>query len=671
MNALKRFGFLFCLTSMLLPLRAQNVPDSVHLPEVVITERFFDRELRSTAPMQILSDKEIRNLNVLQVSDAVKHFSGVTVKDYGGIGGLKTVSVRSLGANHTAVNYNGVTVTDIQTGQIDIGRFSLDNVETLSLNSGQSDAIFQPAREFASASVLNIQTVAPTFKNDKKANGKISLKAGSFGLVNPSFYTNAKWNDKLSSSFSGEWTSAHGRYPYVLQYGTEGVDSSSVEKRENTDVKNLRLETALFTDLSEKTTGNIRLYYYQSERGLPGATIYYNTQNFSAQRLWDKTFFVQGHFEHAFSPKWLFQANAKYNHGYLRYLDPAYLGASGEIDDIFTQNEAYGSLSVLYRAFEKLSFAASTDLSTNTMQSNRKNFAIPTRLTSQSVVAAKWVSNRVLATANLLYTQTFESVKSGEPADNHQKMSPFVSLSVKPFDDMGLRFRVFYKNSFRLPTFNDLYYPAIGRRNLLPEDAAQFNIGITFATAIGESVPLLKFSADAYRNNITNKIVAFPAGNLHQWSMINIGKVKINGMDVTAESAVNFSENTHLLLGITYTFQYATDRTDSTSSTYKHQIAYTPLHSGSARAALELPWFNAGYSVIWSGIRYSGNYNSKEFKLNGYADHSLSVSKNIKTQFGSINLLVEALNLLNNNYQVVRNYPMSGRSYRATISMNF
>ena len=27
----------------------------------------------------------------MQVSDAVKHFSGVTVKDYGGIGGLKTV----------------------------------------------------------------------------------------------------------------------------------------------------------------------------------------------------------------------------------------------------------------------------------------------------------------------------------------------------------------------------------------------------------------------------------------------------------------------------------------------------------------------------------------------------------------------------------------------------
>lgn len=653
-------------------LLAQTSLDSLqYLPEVVVTERFSDREIRSTTPMQILSEKEIRNLNSLQVSDAVKHFSGVTVKDFGGIGGLKTVSVRSLGANHTAVNYNGITVTDVQTGQIDIGRFSLDNVETLSLNNGQSDAIFQPARIFASASVLNIQTVAPTFKNNEKTNGKISLKGGSFGLINPSLYTNVKWNRKLSSSFSGEWMSAHGRYPYVLQYGAEGVDSSSVEKRENTDVENLRLETALFADFSKSSNGNIRVYYYQSERGLPGATIYYNTQNFSKQRLWDRTFFAQGHFEHTFSQKWILQANTKYNHGYLRYLDPTYLGASGEINDIFKQNETYGSLSVLFKAFEKLSFVASSDLSTAIMRANRKKFATPTRIISQSAVAAKWVSNHVLATANILYTQTAESVEVGETADNRQKFSPYVSTSVKPFNDIDLRFRTFYKNSFRLPTFNDLYYPIIGQRNLLPENADQFNIGVTFATTIRDKVPLLKFTADTYQNNIKNKIVAFPAGNLHQWTMMNLGKVKINGVDVTAESAVELTKTMHLLLGAAYTFQQAIDITNSTAPNYKHQVAYTPRHSGSVRAALEMPWVNAAYSLIWSGIRYSGNYNSKEFKLNGYSDHSLSVFKKINTRFGSMDFMIEALNLLNKNYQIVRNYPMPGRSYRATISTNF
>lgn len=109
------------------------------IPEVVVSDRYQTREVRSAIPLQIFSHEELKNLNVMQVSDAVKHFSGVTVKDYGGIGGLKTVSIRSLGAQHTVVGYDGIAVTDCQTGQVDIGRFSLENVDRLMLSNGQSD----------------------------------------------------------------------------------------------------------------------------------------------------------------------------------------------------------------------------------------------------------------------------------------------------------------------------------------------------------------------------------------------------------------------------------------------------------------------------------------------------------------------------------------------------
>ena len=67
---------------------------------------------RSAAPLQVLDRKGIEQLGVQDLSEAVKRFSGVTVQDYGGVGGLKTVSVRSLGAKHTAVSYDGVTITD-------------------------------------------------------------------------------------------------------------------------------------------------------------------------------------------------------------------------------------------------------------------------------------------------------------------------------------------------------------------------------------------------------------------------------------------------------------------------------------------------------------------------------------------------------------------------------
>lgn len=201
-------SLLLCCQALSLSLFAQQQKvDTAHIysiPEIMVSDPYQTREVRSASPLQVFNKEELKNLQALQVSDAVKHFAGVTVKDYGGIGGLKTVSIRSLGAQHTAVSYDGITVSDCQTGQVDIGRFSLNNVDRLSLNNGQSDNIFQPARFFASAGILNIQTLTPHFKEDKPTNIAAEFKTGSWGLVNPSLFLEQQLNKKWSMTANGE-----------------------------------------------------------------------------------------------------------------------------------------------------------------------------------------------------------------------------------------------------------------------------------------------------------------------------------------------------------------------------------------------------------------------------------------------------------------------------------
>lgn len=643
-----------------------------HLPEVFIIEKATDKDLRSTTPMQTLSHSSIQNLNALQLSDAVKHFSGVAVKDYGGIGGLKTVSVRGLGATHTGVSYNGIALSDVQTGQIDIGRISLDNIENITLSIGQSDNIFLPAKSFSTASYININTTKPYFDiKSKPINGKLSIKTGSLGLFNPALSTNLKLTSKLHANVSAEWLSAHGKYPYTLHYGEAGVDSSSVEKRNNSDVQNLRLETALFADISTNTKADIRLYYYQSERGLPGATIFYNTESYSKQRLWDRTFFTQARVEHKFSHKWTMQLNAKYNRGYLRYLDPTFLSSEGKIEDIFTQHETYASLSALYRHTQNLSISLASDLTTSTMYSEREIFSTPTRLTSQSVIAAKWVNEKIIATSSLLHTQTFESVETGKAANNRNEVSPHLSISYKLFEYSSFRLRAYYKNSFRLPTFNDLYYPIVGARNLDPESGNQFNFGATYSFQGNNTMKTTTFMIDGYHNRVKNKIIAYPSGNLHLWTMMNMGEVHINGLDLSAESSISISPQLNILLGASYTFQNALDKTDSKRINYNHQIPYTPQNSGSVRSIFHMPYFNFAYNLLWSGDRYTNAYNSEEYILKGYADHSVSISKDFKTKYGAYRISLDALNIINKNYEIVKNYPMPGRTFRININMNF
>jgi len=666
--------FLWLLFPCMLP--AQNVQrtDTIKahtIQEVTVTEKYISSEVRSTAPLQILNSKSIEGLNVMQVSDAVKYFSGVTVKDYGGIGGLKTISVRSLGGNHTAVSYDGITLTDNQTGQIDLGRFSLDNVDMISLNSGQSDNIFQPARLFASASVLNIRTLSPVFTDNKRINGKVSMKAGSFGLVNPTIWLAGKLSRKVSATFSGEWLSADGKYPYTLHYGQSAKDSTSKETRQNTDVRNIRIEGALYGNFTEKENGYIKGYYYQSERGLPGPTILYNNESSSKQRIWDNTFFTQAHYEKEFSRSWVFQSNAKLNSGYTHYLDPGYLGTEGKMENVYKQTEYYGSSSVLYRALDNLSFSATTDGAWTTLTSDATDFAFPTRLSWLSAVAAKYVTNRVLATVSVLSTDVYESVKNGNAASDYHKLSPYMSVSVKPFEGTDLRIRVFYKNIFRLPSFNDLYYANVGNKDLKPEKTNQVNLGLTYNFSINNWLPLLSLTVDGYHNDVTDKIVAYPNKDTFSWTILNYGKVVIDGLDMTAETTLQPWKKVGILLGTNYTYQRALNVTSRTDGNYDNQLPYTPRVSGSGKAGIVTPWIDISYSLLWSGHRYAVNQNYIENRLPAYYDHSLSVSRSFQCKTGLIHLNLEVLNLMDTNYEIVKWFPMPGRSFRATISLKF
>lgn len=252
------------------------------------------------------------------------------------------------------MGYDGITISDCQTGQIDIGRFSLDNVDRLSLSNGQSDNIFQPARFFASAGILNIQTLTPQFKDNRRTNLSASFKTGSWGLVNPSLLIEQKLSRKWVLSANGEWMSADGHYPFTLHYG-ENNDLSSREKRKNTEVKNLRAEAGLFGNFSDTEQWRLKAYYYQSSRGLPNATTYY--YDYSSQHLWDKNVFVQSQYKKEFNRQWVFQTSAKWNWSYQRYLDPDYKGSEGKTENSYYQQEYYLSASALYRMLSNLSFS--------------------------------------------------------------------------------------------------------------------------------------------------------------------------------------------------------------------------------------------------------------------------------------------------------------------------
>ena len=166
-----------------MPVRSQSKLDSLqYLDEVVVTVRRIPKEV---IPVQELSGNQLQRLSSHSVADALRYFSGIQIKDYGGVGGLKTVNIRSMGTNHVGVFYDGIELGNAQNGQVDLGRFSLDNMEAVTLYNGQKSAIFQPAKDFGSAGSIYLQSRTPKFGPDEDNHVKVVFKTGSFGVINP------------------------------------------------------------------------------------------------------------------------------------------------------------------------------------------------------------------------------------------------------------------------------------------------------------------------------------------------------------------------------------------------------------------------------------------------------------------------------------------------------
>jgi outer membrane cobalamin receptor len=300
------------------------------------------------------------------------------------------------------------------------------------------------------------------------------------------------------------------------------------------------------------------------------------------------------------------------------------------------------------------------------MIANTKDFVNPHRITLLSALSGKLEIKQFTAVTGLLHTLAFHWVEKETAAQPTNNAAPYLNLSFKPLKRENFYIRFFYKYSFRMPTFNDLYYRETGNISLKPEKGHQLNSGLTYLKYWMDKW-MLSATCDVYYNMVLDKIVAIPNKNLFIWSMLNFGKVEIVGIDVNLIGGFKWSKKGKLELTGHYTFQRAIDLTDKNSKSYKHQIPYTPRHTGSATLLLSTAWINFSYTLLISGERYMLPLNRPANRLAPYLDHSIALTHEFKLKTVTLGLKAELLNIANTQYEIIRNYPMQGRSFRVGI----
>lgn len=659
LNLLCAFGATVLASS----LKAQDADSLCYelTPVVTVAERRIEPET-SVVPFRRIDAGDVTRYGMRALFEAVRMMPGVQVQDYGGVGGLKSVSVRGLGAKHTAVSYDGVVVSDAQSGMVDLGRFSLENVSAVSLVLGHGEVTLNTAREYSLASLVSMNGSLAT---SGKAVSSVKILGGSFGLAGLSACGDFSAKDGVfAASFAGNYLRSDGIYPFTLVNALR----STREKRRDSDVESFTLEGNLRAGIWGGLLKS-KVYYYDSERGLPGAVNLYNKDN--KERLWNRNLFVQAVYDHSLSSRVDMRVVAKYDRNYSRYKEFNKNYAAGEQTDENLQNEYYLSLAVAKCNSGRFKCSIASDVSYATLENNFENDRSPRRFSSYTALAASYRWDAVNVVGSLLATYMKDDVSNGVSPSPFRRLSPSLSVSVKPLGSESFMLRASFKDSYRVPTFADLYYLRHGNMALRPERATQYNIGFTWwgdgvrRGTRGSAV----VTADFYYNNVRDKIVALPT--MYIWRMMNFGRADIFGADMSLSLRSEFVGRLALRADVAYSWQYAIDVTDSSAKNYHHQLPYTPEHSGNFSFTFENPIVDVTYMLSAVGERYMLPQNTRRNLMNGYVEHSFVLNREFSFGGNVLHLQAKLMNVGNKQYEVIRYYPMPGFSWQVSAGVKF
>ena len=604
-------------------------------------------DLRIAPPAAAIAGPRLRS--AVSLPAAIREFSGLQIRDYGGAGGLKTINVRSLGSAHTAIFLDGVPIDNAQNTQVDLGRITTEGLERVELFQGQRSQTLQTAREYGSASSLHLTSALPS---PEGRNGfRVRLRGGSFGTISPSAAWESRWSPVISSRVQTSFTHAHGRYPFHVKdfrntpEGYKGYDTVMV--RQNCDLMEFRADAHLFYT-PERGRYNVRVSWYDANRGIPGP-VYKQADRYplSNDRQGDQSLSVQAGGEQELTENLSLLARAKYARDRLQYLDISEIDPTVSATWDYLLQSGYLSTGLSWKASERWYFGGAVDGQYETLQSR----VSARRKTLFTAASAAYLNGPWRANAALQYQHS-------KGAGTYDFLSPSFLLEWTP--DRYWEFGALLKRSCRLPSFNDLYYSQVTVRKLQPEQVYQAAAHWSW----NRRYPHWYFQTreELYFNYVKDKLIAVPNGSLFRWSMYNLGGVRILGDEINA-SATWYSGKWTVGGTARYTFQWARDTETG------GQIPYIPLHSANFRLFTRFDGWSIDLQGFVTGERFNSSTNRPDFRVAPWTTWDASVAYAFSDS--GLSLRLQLNNLLNANYEIIRQYPMPGFNAFGTLEYVF
>lgn len=645
-NSLQIWGipvlFLFLFNSEYM-LSKKLYSDSVvkNFPEISVeAERVFSSKLAEFSPNSAINREQLELLGSVQINESLIYVPGIFIKNYGGMGGLKTVSIRGSSANQTSLLLNGIKLNSNQNGMSDLSIIPSSMISQVEVIRTGLSSVFGGN---AAAGAINIST-----RNHSTNKFVLNYSYGSFSENLLALQSNLQIGD-LKISTAAEYNHSNGDYPFeITHFGT-----NQIVTRQNSDFDNLSAAVNFDYKLNDIKLNAFTLLY-NSKRGVPGAVLQGHIESADA-RMTESGYLFALSANADMINNWQFVGGVNSRYNFLNYKDKNLIGYHGlPLDNDFNSQDISFSANISKIETNSLiQFGIEgflSHLNGEMLQSEVKGRAY------REGIALSFIANQDYKLIDRFDFLSIASFRIDFFNDNSPAYSPYLGVILKD-DISGLSIKSNFSGNFRMPSFNELYYLNYGTSGLNPEKSLSYNIGITY------NYKIFQIELSAFVTQTKDLILSVPRSPA-VWSAQNIGKSEIKGLEIIASAK---SDEIPININFNYTYQYAKDLTEGTPNFGKFLI-YVPQ---------EIANVNVSYNFLW-GIVIAANFNYSSYRfslqsndiksvLPEYFTLNLKIIKKIMSNFGNFRLYFASDNIFDYDYSIIRNFPMPGRILRAGI----
>lgn len=597
-------------------LQSQQDTTNYYLKEIDISD---SNKFNSNFNHTTINKSYIENSNKQDLSSLLNGLNGISLKDYGGAGGMQLISLRGSNSNQIAYILDGFKINDKSTGSFNSSLFNLNNISSISIqNTGNSSKYGSNALFGA----ININSTIPQLYN-------VDISLASFD--------NYRFNSSLpiNNTFSVDLFAQSNKANYPIDFNNQKV------KRNNSELE--RYDVSL-NKIFLQDNGYHKIKYlinYQNQ-GVPGAVVQNRLENTSANLNTINNYLFYSNYYDFNSYK--IKSGFYYNYSELNYKDTLnkITNSNGINNNFYTNNiQTYFEIK---KEFNSSYIEARLDNDFTNLVSDAFFKEQTGNIFGISLSYFYNLNNFILFLSSRYDVISYTK--------NNISNSVYFNYKLNKYEST-----LSFSRNFRAPCFNEMYYLNFGNNDLLPEisNSIDFNNKFNLFNFI--------FNINPYYSIINDYIISIPISPV-VWSAQNLEKVNNYGIENSIEYNIN-----NLKLIFNYTYQksiFIGERVLNNTN-----LPYLPNELISFFINYNSEYINIFFDAVYNSFRYYNQGDDNNSVIDPFTLLNINFNKEIDLFANSLLLNFSINNLLNINYQYIINYPMPGINFNLSLNYRF